>query len=347
MYRLFAQLPKRTLDERIAALRRAQDIYMRYGITTAQDGAASPEEYETLKAADEQGVLEIDVAALLFFRADWPDLEKMPIGKQSGTRLGIAGIKLLLDGSPQGRTAWLKEPYHHVPDGRLADYRGYHQLEDDELRHWIERAANHDWPLFAHVNGDAAMQQLMDATATVNSSRSSPVKRTIAIHSQVVAPGQLARMKMLNIQPSFFAAHTFFWGDWHRDVTLGETRAARISPMRDAIDIGLVPSIHNDTPIVPPDMMRLVWTAVTRTTRSGVQLGAGQAVTPYEALLMVTRNAAMQIREEEDKGTIALGKEADFVVLEVDPLTADSASLDAVKIVKTISDGVEVYASGS
>ncbi|MDT0575946.1 amidohydrolase [Croceicoccus sp. F390] len=347
MYRLFALLPRRTMDERMEALGRAQDIYAGYGITTAQDGAASVEDYELLKAADEQGALKIDVAALLFFRAEWPNLATMPIGRQSPTRLSIAGVKLLLDGSPQGRTAWLKEPYHQVPDDRPADYQGYRQVEDDVLRQWIDRAAANHWPLFVHVNGDAAMQQLIDMTAAARSAGSDPAQRTIAIHSQVVGDGQLAQMKALDIQPSFFAAHTFYWGDWHRDVTLGAMRAARISPMRDALDIGLVPTIHNDTPIVPPDIMRLVWAAVTRTTRSGAQLGIEEAATPYEALLMVTRNAAWQIGEEQDKGTIAVGKEADLVVLDADPLTTDPAQLDKIAVARTISDGVEVYGAGS
>lgn len=345
MYRLMALLPKLTFEQRLAALKKAQDVYARYGVTTAQDGAASPDDYALLKAADERGALKIDVGALLFFRAPWQNLEAMPIGapRQTQARLRILGIKLMLDGSPQGRTAWLKEPYHRVPDGLAPDYHGYRQIEDAELRGWIDRAADHRWQLFAHVNGDAAMQQLIDVTAAADAARPKPVERTIAIHSQVVGAGQLARMKDLDIQPSFFATHAFYWGDWHRDVTLGETRAAQISPMRDAIDRGLVPSIHNDAPVVPPDMMRLIWAAVTRTTRSGATLGAAEAATPYEAVLMATRNAAWQIHEEKEKGTIAVGKQADLVVLDADPLKTSAKNLDGIKIDRTISDGTEIY----
>lgn len=343
MYRLMALLPKPTFEQRLAALRKAQDIYARYGITTAQDGAASTDDYDLLKAADDRGALKIDIGALLFFRAPWKNLDAMPIGEPRRTRLRILGIKLMLDGSPQGRTAWLKEPYHRVPDGRGHDYHGYRQMEDAELRGWLDRAANHHWQLFIHVNGDAAMQQLIDVTAAADAARPEPVERTIALHSQIVGTGQLARMKALDIQPSFFATHAFYWGDWHRDVTLGEARAAHISPMRDAIDRGLVPSIHNDAPVVPPDMMRLIWSAVTRTTRSGTHLGAAEAATPYEALLMVTRNAAWQIHEDKEKGTIAVGKQADLVVLDADPLTVKPAELNMIQIGRTISDGAEIY----
>ncbi|WP_240334375.1 amidohydrolase [Sphingobium estronivorans] len=343
MYRVMALLPKPSFEQRLTALRKAQDVYARYGITTAQDGAASPDDYALLKAADEQGALKMDVGALLFFRAPWQDMNAMPVSAPRQTRLRILGIKLMLDGSPQGRTAWLKEPYHHVPDGRATNYHGYRQMEDSELRGWIDRAADHHWQVFVHVNGDAAMQQLIDVTAAADAARPGAVERLIAIHSQIVGPGQLARMKALDIQPSFFAAHAFYWGDWHRDVTLGATRAAHISPMRDAIDLGLVPSIHNDAPVVPPDIMRLVWSAVTRTTRSGVPLGIEEAATPYEALLMTTRNAAWQIHEDQEKGTIAVGKQADLVVLDADPLNVDPARLDSIRINRTISDGTEIY----
>lgn len=343
MYRVMALLPTATTEQRLAALGKAQDIYARYGITTAQDGAVSPDDYALLKAADEQGKLKIDVGALLFFRARWQDLDSMPIGAPRQTRLRILGIKLMLDGSPQGRTAWLKEPYHHVPEGRPVDYHGYHQMEDTELRGWLTRAASHKWQMFVHVNGDAAMAQLIDAARAVDADRPGAVERLIAIHSQIVGAGQLERMRALDIQPSFFAAHAFYWGDWHREVTLGPSRAAQISPMRDAIDVGLVPSIHNDAPVVPPDIMRLVWAAVTRTTRSGLPLGIAEAATPYEALLMTTRNAAWQIHEDAEKGTIAVGKQADLVVLDADPINVAPNELSSIKILRTISDGREIY----
>lgn len=345
MYRVMALLPKPNLEQRLDSLRRAQDIYARYGITTAQDGAVSPDDLGLLKTAEDRGILNIDVGALLFYRAPWNNLEAQPIGAPRKTRLRIVGIKLMLDGSPQGRTAWLKEPYHHVPHGYANDYSGYSQMTDAELRNWITRAADHNWQLFVHVNGDAAMQQLIETTAAVDAGRSKPVERTIAIHSQVVGKEQLARMKQLDIQPSFFASHAFYWGDWHREETLGLVRAARISPMRDALNRGLVPSIHNDTPIVPPDIMRLLWSAVTRTTRSGFTLGKSEAVTPYDALIMVTRNAAWQIYEDKEKGTITAGKEADLVVLDTDPIKVRPSQINSIKVILTISDGLEIFNS--
>ncbi|HUD91691.1 amidohydrolase [Sphingobium sp.] len=343
VFAIGALLPRPTLDQRVSALDKAQHVYSSYGITTAQDGAISPADYAALQEAARRKALFIDIGALLFFRAPWQNLEALPIGADYQDHLRILGLKLMLDGSPQGRTAWLSQPYHHAPEGLPVDYHGYAQVKDDELRGWLNRAADHDWQVFVHVNGDQAMQQLIDQIAAVDATRAKPVERTIAIHSQVVTPGQLERMKALDIQPSFFVAHTFYWGDWHRQVTLGEPRAERISPLAEALTVGLTPSTHNDAPVVPPDIMRLVWSSVARKTRTGFVLGQQERVSAYDALLMVTRNAAWQIHEEIRKGTITPGKDADLVVLDRDPVKVKPDSVQTIHIMQTIKNGRLIF----
>lgn len=343
VFRLLAAVPAEPMTRRIENLRRAQKTYASYGITTAQDGAISPDDWVMLHEAADRDALILDVGALLYYGANWPDLAKMPIGKPARHRLRILGIKLMLDGSPQGRTAWLREPYYRPPPGRGADYRGYPQLDDGLLRQWLTRAGRNNWQMFVHVNGDAAMQQLIDAVKDVDSTLSRPLERTIAIHSQVVGNDQLAAMRALDIQPSFFVTHSYYWGDWHRETTLGPDRADRISPMRDALAAGLRPTTHNDAPVVPPDMIRLVWSAATRRTRSNDILGPSQRVSTYEALVAITRDAAWQIHEDDLKGTIAVGKMADFVVLDRDPLAQDPERLLDLKITATYKDGRAIY----
>ena len=218
----------------------------------------------------------------------------------------------------------------------------YPILSDETLAGYLSAAAENGWQVFAHVNGDAAAQQLIDQVAA---SGIAPDARTVAIHNQVVTADQLGRQLELGIHPSFFAAHTFFWGDWHRDVALGPVRADFISPQRAALDLGLVPTIHNDAPIIPPDMMRLIWTSVTRRTRSGDILGPTQRVSPYEALTMVTRNAAWQIGEEDSKGQLVAGMRADIVVLSADPTSVAPDELLDIDIELTIKDGEIVFTS--
>jgi predicted amidohydrolase YtcJ len=150
-------------------------------------------------------------------------------------------------------------------------------------------------------------------------------------------------MKALDIQPSFFANHTWYWGDWHRDVALGPKRADFISPQATAWRIGLRPTAHNDSPVVPPDIMRLIWSSVNRRTQSGDILGPLERISVYQALQQVTINAALQIGEDGEKGSIAIGKRADFVLLETNPLSADPMKLNEVKVLATIKDGSTVF----
>ena len=328
--------------EMMAALQRAQQIYVSNGITTAQDGRISPGQLQLMQAAQQNNLFQIDVGALLGMGDDWGDMTSLPIGGDYQNGFRIAGLKLVLDGSPQGRTAWLHDPVPVPPDGQEEGYSGYPILSDETLAGYLSAAAENGWQVFAHVNGDAAAQQLIDQVAA---SGIAPDARTVAIHNQVVTADQLARQLELGIQPSFFAAHTFFWGDWHRDVALGPVRADFISPQRTALDLGLTPTIHNDAPIIPPDMMRLVWTSVTRRTRSGDILGPTQRVSPYEALTMVTRNAAWQIGEEDSKGQLAPGMRADIVVLSADPTSVEPDDLLEIDIELTIKDGETVFAN--
>ena len=216
-------------------------------------------------------------------------------------------------------------------------------MSDDEFASHLGRAAGNGWQVYVHANGDAAIQQLIDGVRRINATSPRPMQRTIAIHAQTARRDQLEAMKALDIEPSFFASHTYFWGDWHRDVVLGTDRAEHISPQRDAIDIGLRPTIHNDTPIVPPDIIRLVWSAATRRTRSNDILGPDERITPFEALTEVTRNAAYEIHEEATKGTLEPGKLADLVILEGDPLTMSPEDLLTLRISATIKEGRVIW----
>lgn len=341
LFKLSKVLPAPTLDNGVAALVAGENIYASNGITTAQDGRVMPEAWPALAEAGRRGVLRLDTIALLSFERDWSGEVRAQIGKPYAGRLRIGGIKLTVDGSPQGRTAWLHDPVTVPPEGKDASYRGYPAIDLGLLNQKFADAAQNGWQVFVHVNGDQAMQALIDGVRNNGLGG----KRTIAIHSQVVTAGELKEMQGLDIQPSFFASHTWFWGDWHREVALGPKRADFISPQASAWRIGLVPTAHNDSPVVPPDIMRLIWCSVNRRTQSGDVLGPLERITPYQALRQVTYNAAWQIHEEADKGSLALGKRADLVVLDSNPLDVDPAKLFAVRVVATIKDGQTIYGS--
>jgi predicted amidohydrolase YtcJ len=194
----------------------------------------------------------------------------------------------------------------------------------------------------AHANGDAAADMLIKAVTDADIASD---HRTVMIHAQTVREDQLDKMKGLGIIPSYFSTHTFYWGDWHRDSVFGEERAMRISPTKSSLDRKMPFTVHNDAPVVPPDMIRLLWSTTNRKTRSGKVLGDEQKISTYEALKAITINAAYQHFEDDIKGSIEVGKLADFVVLSADPLSIPSESLLDLQIVSTFSHGKEIFSS--
>jgi predicted amidohydrolase YtcJ len=325
------------LEDLTAAL----DRYASYGVTTAQDGAIAGPAIGLLETAAADGLLDLDVVMYpVVAHTDLSVLEGKTVGTYRN-RLKVGGVKMVLDGSPQGKTAWLSQPYHVPPTGQAEGYAGYPIHADEHAAAMVKAFMGAGVPILAHANGDAAAGQLIDSVAA--SGAADTDHRTVMIHAQTVRDDQLDRMKTLGLVPSFFSTHTFFWGDWHRDSVLGPERGARISPTRSAMNRGIPFTVHNDAPIVPPDMIRLLWATTNRETRSGKVLGADQRLTTFEALSAMTRMAAYQYFEEDQKGTLTVGKQADLVVLSATPLSSNASDLLSISIVSTWSRGAKVF----
>lgn len=329
----------------LARLGTLQSYYAKYGVTTVQDGGLSMNAIETLRTADKNGLLYLDVVGFLRLTSGATFDENFRSETDYQNRFRVGGIKLVLDGSPQGKTAWLTQPYHVVPHGQSEDYTGYPIFEDAEVERLIEQSFKRSIPVMAHANGDAAADQLIRVVTKVNNKLGNTDRRTVMIHAQTARDDQITQMKIHNIIPSYFVAHTFYWGDWHRDSVFGEERAMRISPLRSTIERGLPFTTHNDTPVVPSDMMQLMWSAVNRITRSGKTLGPDQRISPIDALKSVTLNAAYQMFEENQKGSIEVGKVADFVILSGNPLTVEAMKIKDIEILETVKAGETVYTS--
>ncbi|MBI1178966.1 MAG: amidohydrolase family protein [Alphaproteobacteria bacterium] len=342
MFLAVSKLPRPDEAQRLADLDEAQRVYAGYGITTAQDGATQAADLALLRDAAAQRRLIIDVVAY----PTW--LNDGLIGDAASTRtydhrLRVGGVKLVLDGSPQGKTAWLSQPYYKPPPGKDADYRGYPALSDAEVNRRVLDYYGRGWQVLAHCNGDAAAQQFIDAVAAAEAAYPGRDQRPVMIHAQTVRDDQLDRMAKLGMIPSFFVTHTFYWGDWHRESVLGPARAYRISPARSAADRGIRFTIHNDAPIVPPDIMRLMWSAVNRRSRSGDIIGPLQRVSARRALQSVTIDAARQYFEENEKGSITPGKGADLVILDRNPLTVPPETIKDIRVMETVKDGRTIF----
>ena len=319
-------------------MEQAQDIYARYGVTTVQEGMVNEGLFQLLQYAAGQHLLKLDVAAYLDVQTCRGLMNQHPeYQNRYQNHLKIGGYKVFLDGSPQGKTAWVLEPYEG------SNGCGYPVLGDERLQELITASLEDRQQLLAHCNGDAAAEQYV--TQFEKAVREHPERKTmrpVMIHAQMVRKEQLERMVSLAMIPSFFVAHTYYWGDIHLE-NLGRERAERISPANTANRLGLPFTFHQDSPVVKPDMMKTIWCAVNRRTRNGVVLGEEERISVEDALRAVTIHAAYQYHEETQKGSIAEGKLADFVILERNPLTVSSEELADIAVLETYKDGECIY----
>ena len=163
------------------------------------------------------------------------------------------------------------------------------------------------------------------------------------VHCQTVREDQLDRMKEIGMMPTFFHDHVYLWGDVHLDSVLGPERGRRISPLASALERGIPFTLHQDTPVVAPNMILSLHHAVNRKTLSGRDIGPEFAISPLDALRAITIFGAYQIFEEDQKGSIEPGKLADFVILDKNPLDVPKETIKDIKVLQTIKRGEVVY----
>jgi predicted amidohydrolase YtcJ len=322
-------------------MKAGQDMALSYGYTTAQEGRAM-EHHEMLAAFAEKDFWKLDVVSYIDY-AFMPYMDSKWNKKDYENHYRIGGLKLTLDGSPQGRTAWRTKPYLLAPHGAADDYSGYPAIEKDEdVTAIYEKAFTNNWQILTHANGDAAMDQMIRTMKPLAEKYGNDDRRHVLIHGQYIRDDQLDSFKELDVITSLFPLHTFYWGDWHKEI-IGDSLGNRISPVRTALNKGVKVTIHTDAPVALPNLMRVVWTAVERTSRSGKVIGESERLTPYEALKAITIWSAYQHFEEDNKGTLEKGKLADLVILDKNPLKVAPDTIKDIQVMETIKEGESIY----
>ena len=259
----------------------------------------------------------------------------------AGARVSVPRVKIIADGSIQGYTGYLSEPYY-VPFKGDASYRGYPSVPPDELFRQVKALYERRIPVAIHCNGDASIDDGLDAIEAAMAAHPWPEGRPLIIHAQMTRKDQIDRMAELGVTPSFFSAHTYYWGDRHAAIFMGPERAANMSPARWALDAGVRFSSHLDTPVTPMLPLQAVWSQVERESTGGVVIGRAQRIGRMPALRAVTIDAAWQVFMDDEIGSIEPGKRADLVVLSENPLTAED--IRGIKVDRTVIDGATVYA---
>jgi len=338
----FRKLALPGLADGLRVMKHAGERYLENGVTTAQSGLTDPTLVRVLDWASWLGLVPVRLIV-------WPDLEaadaiaegELAAGGWDPLRLRVGAVKIVADGSIQGYTGYLSEPYH-VPPGDDPSYRGYPRVARDDLIAQVGRLHRSGQQIAVHGNGDESIDDILDAYESAQAEHPRSDARHIIIHAQMARPDQLDRMAELGVVPSFFSLHTFYWGDRHRQIFMGPERAARMSPAASARDRGVRFTIHADSPVVPMEPLRLVWAAVNRQTRSGFVVGPDERLPVMEALRAVTIDAAWQHFEEDLKGSIEPGKLADLVILSASPLESPG-TIDEIRVEETIIGGRTVY----
>ncbi len=338
-------VPSPSKEDVVSQFMQMQAYYASCGITTAQDGFTKADQVNTLQELNDMDSLYMDVVSLVGF-LEMDSILKDPsnVFGVYDKRLKLGGVKLIADGSPQGKTALMKDPYLTEVPGCLHDCRGIAILPEAALSALVQKVYAKGIQLYTHCNGDAAIDMFLRAHEGAIDAQKLESKslRSVIIHSQFMRPDLIDKYVTHDLIPSYFTNHTFFWGDVHMR-NMGQERAFFTSPLKSSIEAGIPFTNHTDYYITPHDQLFTIWSAVNRVSRSGIVIGPDERVSPYEALKAITINGAYQYREEATKGTLEAGKLADMVILSANPLTVDPMTIKNIEVLKTIKEGEVIF----
>lgn len=334
-------IPKYTVEEYKGAFRKGIAAANAKGVCSIGDGSIGymGNQWQILRAFHElekEGGLNLRFYLVIMDYGYIPFMEGGLVTGFGSESLQLGSIKLLLDGSIQGRTASVKEPYLGTDEKGLL----HHTPEDLQAR--VERYHRGGCQIAIHTNGDNAIEEAIDAIGKAQAAYPRPDARHMLIHCQMASEEQLDRMAKLGIIANFFVGHVHVWGDLHRDRFIGE-RAFRMDPVASAKKRDMPFCLHTDLPVTPLDPILSMYAATARRTKSGQILGEDQRVSVYDALRAWTVNAAHSMFGETVKGTIREGFLADLVVLSRNPLETAPDDLLDVQVVRTVVGGKTVY----
>ena len=316
--------------------------YLSVGVTTASAGGMPTSVAKLVGLLSRLNQFPQRVALFPLFEEVGEALlsEELTLDAFAAGKVSVPRVKIIADGSIQGYTGYLSEPYYAPFKGDPL-YRGYPSVPREELLRQVSGLYERRIQVAIHCNGDASIDDGLDAIEAAMKAHPWPDARPLIIHAQMTRLDQIERMAALGVTPSFFSAHTYYWGDRHAAIFMGPGRAANMSPARWALEAGLRFSSHLDTPVTPMLPLQAVWSQISRESTAGVVIGPEQRIDRTSALRAVTIDAAWQVFMDDKIGSIEPGKRADLVVLSDNPLTA--GDVRSIKVDRTVIDGATVY----
>lgn len=321
----------------------AQRHLLAQGVTTITDMGTTIEEWQAFRRAGDRGQLAMRIISY----AD--DVDNMAIIGGPGPtpwlyddRLRMVGVKLVLDGALGSRGAWMKQGYADATTNK-----GLALLSPAQLRNKMVRASMDKFQVAIHAIGDAANSEAIGAIADLNGDL--PGQRRWRIeHAQVVDPVDISRFGQLQILASMQPSHQASDGQM-AEARLGPARIAGAYAWRSLQSAGARLAFGSDTPVESPNPFAGFAVAISRTDADGQPFGgwhAEESVTREAALDGFTRNAAFAAFAEDRLGTISVGKRADFVMIDTDPMMASPSEIHAIKPQETWVSGARLYKQG-
>lgn len=248
--------------------------------------------------------------------------------------LRIQAVKIFANGSLGARTAALEKPYS---DAR--DTSGVIIHPQDELNMIVQSAARHGLQVAIHAIGDRAVSMALTAIEKANLTvpGSSGLRHRVE-HASVLNRDLVVKMKnckaIASVQPHFIVSDV-----WVPE-RVGDKRARLVYPLRSLVESGATLVAGSDCPVEPIDPLRGIYAAVAPLSR-----GYGEQVDTETAIRMFTKNAAYATYEEKLKGTIEVGKLADLVILDRNPLLVAPEEIRRINVLATMVGGRFVYVS--
>lgn len=305
------------------------DLYVAAKDSALDDTLAAAYSVSSQYNADSTGIVEK-------LRAARPDLDTRYIN-----RVRLGGVKFWLDGSLD--TAWFTQPYTEAPAGKTAPFSGYRQIPDEVLDAVFDKYWPTELQIHMHMNGDAAADQALNAIAKAVKKHGMRDHRPVFVHATWLRVDQIEQIKRYGAVPSFLTAGIIPGGDavvrlW------GSERSAGAMASRTFLRSNLPFSFSHDAPVSPtPSILALVDAGVNRLSGTGKVVGPDERIPPYHALRAVTAMAAFQLKEEKNKGTLEVGKLADLVILDKNPLKVESTTIKDISVMETIKEGTTVF----
>ncbi|MFV0474736.1 MAG: amidohydrolase [Pikeienuella sp.] len=337
-----AAMPAPTTGALIEAIERAGRHLLSFGITSCMDAAvgaiAGMGEIQAYEMAKLSGRLPVRVWLTILGDPDGSIVEDCwRSGRISGAgddMLRLGGVKIFLDGSAGGRTAWMKAPYQGEPENF-----GVQMLPDEVVERLVSDCHERGYQMVCHAIGDGAIEQLITAYEKALAAASDPDRRHRVEHCGYPSAEQDARMKAAGILPAPQMAFIHDFGDSYISV-LGEERGLRSYPIGAWMRAGLRPSTGSDSPVCSPNPFPNLHAMVTRKTGKGTVMGDNERLTPEEALQAYTEFGAYSQKAEAVKGRLAEGMLADIAVFDHDLLeSSPERVLSDTRCVLTLLEG--------